>query len=93
MQFIHYDLGMKGNRKTVKLELSGSAANVRLMDANNLELYKRGRRYKYIGGLVLKSPIFIDIPHLAHWHLAIDMQGLIGEVRTNFKILERNNPS
>ncbi len=87
MQFTHYDLGNKSKGDIVEIILSGSAANVRLMDSSNLQNYRNGRAHKYFGGLAKQSPIRLQIPNSGHWHVTVDMQGLQGTVRSSIRML------
>jgi hypothetical protein len=87
MNFTHYDLGQKQRGQTVEITLSGSAANVRLMDSSNFQSYRSGRNHKYYGGLATKSPIRLTIPSSGHWHVTVDMQGLRGTVRSSIRMM------
>lgn len=87
MNFTHYDLGQKQRGQIVEITLSGNAANVRLMDSSNFQSYRSGRQHRYFGGLAKRSPVRLQIPNSGHWHVAIDMQGLRGSVRTGLRIL------
>ena len=87
MKFTHYDLGNKRSGEIVEVTLSGSAANVRLMDSSNFNNYKNGRRHRYFGGLAKKSPIRLQIPNSGHWHVTVDMAGLRGTVRSSIRTL------
>jgi hypothetical protein len=49
MKFVHHDLGNRKGGEIVEVKLSGSAANVRLMDSSNLQNYKNGRQHRYYG--------------------------------------------
>ena len=57
MNFTHYDLGYKERGQIIEITLSGSAANVRLMDSANLQNYRSGRQHRYHGGLIKQSAI------------------------------------
>ena len=92
MKFIHNDLGQRRAGEIVEITLT-SAANVRLMDSSNLSSYKNGRRHRYIGGLVKKSPVRLQIPSSGHWHVAIDMQGLRGTTRASVRMLPGTLPA
>ncbi len=46
MQFTQYDLGQKQGGEVVEVSLSGSAANVRLMDSSNFQSYRAGRQHR-----------------------------------------------
>lgn len=92
MQFIHHDLGQRSTGEIVEINLSGNAANVRLMDSTNFSSYRNGRRHRYQGGLAQRSPVRLQIPHSGHWHVAVDMQGLGGNVRSSARILPKALP-
>lgn len=87
MNFTHYDLGRKERGQIIEVTLSGSAANVRLMDSSNFQSYRNGRAHRYTGGLAKKSPIHLTVPSSGNWHVTIDMQGLRGTVRSSIKTL------
>ncbi|MEP0365751.1 MAG: DUF1883 domain-containing protein [Cyclobacteriaceae bacterium] len=87
MKFTHYDLGNKQRGEIVEVSLSGSAANVRLMDSSNFQSYRNGRRHTYHGGLAKQSPIRLQIPRSGHWHVTVDMQGLRGTVRSGIRMM------
>lgn len=82
MRFNHYDLGFLDRGTVVEVTLSGSAANVRLMDSSNLGSYRSGRQHRYYGGLITRSPARLVVPNSGHWHVTVDMQGLRGTVRS-----------
>ncbi len=87
MKFQHYNLGQKQRGDVVEVTLSGSAANVRLLDSLNFHNYKSGRRHRYYGGLVTKSPARLVIPHSGSWNVTVDMQGLRGSVRSTVNVI------
>lgn len=86
MNFQHSDLGYLRGGETVVITLSGSAANVRLMDSSNFQSYRAGRAHRYIGGLAKSSPVRFGIPHSGNWHVTIDLQGLRGTVRSSVRV-------
>ena len=83
----HYDLGQLNAGQIVEVTLSGSAANVKLMDSSNFSSCKSGRRHRYYGGLVKRSPCCIAVPSSGRWHLTVDMNGLRGSVRSTARVL------
>ena len=87
MRFVHHDLGQRRSGEVVEVTLSGNAANVRLLDSSNLTSYRNGRQHRYFGGLARKSPARLQIPHSGHWHVAVDMIGLRGSVRSSARVL------
>lgn len=93
MQFVHHDLGNCKSGEIVEITLSGSAANVRLMDGSNFQSYRNGRNHRYIGGLARKSPVRLQIPRSGHWHVAVDMMGLRGNVRSSARLLPSPLPA
>lgn len=93
MQFVHHDLGNLQRGQIVELTLSGCAANVQLLDSTNFNNYRNGRRYRYTGGLAKKSPVRLQIPSSGHWHVAVDMRGLRGTVRSSARVLPSPLPT
>ena len=87
MNFTHYDLGNLKGGETVEVSLSGSAANVRLMDSSNFQNYRSGRAHRYYGGLITRSPARLAVPSGGHWHVTVDMQGLQGTVRSGIRVV------
>jgi hypothetical protein len=89
VNFTHYNLGHLQKGDVVEVTLSGSAANVRLMDSSNLSSFKSGRRHSYHGGLARQSPVQLPVPSSGTWHVTIDMQGLRGTVRSGVRVINR----
>ncbi len=87
MKFNHYDLGFQSRGNVVEVTLSGSAANVRLLDPSSFQSYRSGRQHRYYGGLIRRSPARLVIPHNGHWHITVDMQGLQGTTRSSVRVL------
>ncbi len=87
MQFTKYDLGYREPGEIVEVRLSGSAANVRLMDTANFNSYQSGRGHQYFGGLAKQSPIRLAIPSGGYWVVTVDMAGLVGSVRSSARVL------
>jgi hypothetical protein len=87
MNFTHYNLGHVERGSVVEVTLSGSAANVRLMDSSNFNNFKNGRAHRYAGGLIKQSPARLAVPHAGTWHVTVDMQGLRGTVRSGARVI------
>ena len=87
MKFQQYSLGHKQRGDVVEITLSGSAANVRLLDSGNLQKYKSGRQHRYYGGLVRRSPTRLTIPNAGTWYVVVDLQGLSGQVRSSIRVI------
>jgi len=86
-EFIHSDLGFRDSGDVVVVTLSGSAANVRLLDSLNFSQYQSGQEHHYFGGLAEQSPVRLPIPHSGIWHVVVDMQGLSGSVNAGFRVI------
>ena len=89
MRFIHHNLGYQPAGEIVEVILSGNAANVRLLDSANLSSYKSGRRHARYGGLATKSPVHLRIPRSGNWHVAVDMMGMRGTVRSSVRMMPK----
>lgn len=87
VQFTHYKFDGLQAGQTIEVTLSGSAANVRVMNTANFNAYKSGRQHRYLGGLVKQSPFRVSVPNSGQWHVTIDMAGLRGSVRSSARVL------
>ena len=85
--FIHSDLGQLKRGDVVEVTLSGSGANVRLLDNTNFSRYRRAQQHRYHGGLARQSPVRLGVPSSGHWHLAVDMQGLRGTTKAGVRVI------
>lgn len=72
----------------MEVTLSGSAANVMLLDSSNFSSYKSGRQFRYVGGLVKRSPVRLQVPSSGRWHAVVDMRGLRGTTRASFRVMD-----
>lgn len=88
MQFVHYDLELAAT-DVVEVTLD-KQANVRLMDTQNFSLYLSGQSHRCYGGLVKTSPFRLRAPGAGQWHLAIDLGGGAGQVRTSVRTIRRS---
>ncbi|MGV9843779.1 DUF1883 domain-containing protein [Streptomyces fungicidicus] len=86
MDYVVHDLGRQLKGATAVIKLSGSAANVRLMDSSNYQKYKAGRNPRFAGGLAKHSPVRLAIPRSGHWYVTVDMLGLRGRVRSSASV-------
>ena len=87
MQYNAWDLGQLGSGAIVEVNLSGSEANVKLLDSLNFSAYKSGNRHTYYGGLYSRSPIRLPVPHGGHWFVTIDYGGFAGSGRASVRVL------
>lgn len=86
MNFTHYDLQTLRAGQVVKISLSGSAANIKLMDSINFANYRNGRRHTYYGGYATRTLTNITVPTSGRWHLAIDLGGYSGTIRSSVHV-------
>jgi hypothetical protein len=84
MDFIHYDLKRLERGQIVEVELD-HAANVLLLDSTNFNHYRNGRRHTFFGGHVTTTPFRIPVPSSGHWHVAVDLGGYAGRVRSSVR--------
>lgn len=77
----------------MEITLSGTAANVRLVDASNLGRLKRGQQHRYTGGHYTRSPVRMPIPSNGQWHVVIDHGGNRGSTRAAVRVLPGNLPA
>ena len=87
MKFQQYDLGQLKGGEIVQVTLQGSAANVKLMDSSNFMSYKSGRRHKYYGGHVTRSPYKVSVPNSGRWYVTIDLGGYAGQIKSAVNVL------
>jgi hypothetical protein len=87
VQFTSYDLGFQNKGTVVEVTLTGSAANVRLMDSSNFNSYRIGREHRYYGGLVRQSPARLVVPSSGYWFVTVDLQGLVGQTRSSLRVI------
>jgi hypothetical protein len=86
MNYLQAELdAAEGN--VVEVTLSGSAANVMLMDRPNFVRYRAGQGYSYFGGHFDHSPARVVVPRTGRWHLIVDLGGAPGTVSANYRIL------
>lgn len=91
-QYIYRDLGYQEAGTRVEANLSGSAANVFLVDSSNYSNYRANRDFRYYGGLARQSPVVLTIPSSGHWYVIADLRGLSGQIRGSFRVLPKPMP-
>ncbi len=87
MKYTVYQLGNLVRGNIVEVTLKGNAANVLLLDTSNYNNYKNGRRYKYYGGHVKRSPYSLVVPNDGRWFVVINLGGYSGQVRSSVRVL------
>jgi len=91
VKFLKYDLGHLDRGDTVVVKLSGDSVNVRLLDAANFSAYRAGRRHRYQGGHVTRSPHRIVVPNSGRWIVAIDRGGYAVNATASIKVEKKNS--
>jgi len=56
------------------------------MTSSEYNNYKAGRRYRYQGGRVTKSPFRIVVPSNGHWLVAVDLGGYAGRISASVAV-------
>ena len=90
MQYQIYNLNFQKRDSVVEITLT-AAANVRMMDAMNYDLFKNKQQHKYFGGFVTVSPYRMAIPWDGHWVVLIDASS-DPNFKPSVKVLARNLP-
>lgn len=85
MEHLYNDLGNLKKGSTVIVTLKNQA-NVQLMTRGEYSNYKAGRRYRYHGGKVTRSPFRIVVPSNGHWVVAIDLGGYAGRIAASVAV-------
>lgn len=89
MNFLHSDFN--GGPQDMALVQLSSQANVMLLDDANFANYRRGRSFNYFGGWATTSPIRLQPPRQANWHVVVDLGGYGGQVRASVQVLKRTS--
>lgn len=87
MNYNYWDLGTQRAGATVGVTLTGTEANVRLVDAPNFAAYKSGRNFRGVGGHYRQSPIRLEVPTAGHWFAVIDYGGFAGRGSASVQVL------
>jgi hypothetical protein len=87
MKYAHYNLGQQSAVRIVEVTLSGSAANVRLLDSSNFNAFRSGRQHRYHGGHATRSPVRMTVPRNGHWYVVVDLGGYPGRVNSAVRML------
>jgi len=85
MEHLRYDMGNLKKGSTVVVTLQNQA-NVQLMTSSDYSNYKAGRRYRYHGGRVTRSPFRIAVPSNGHWMVAVDLGGYAGRISASVAV-------
>lgn len=89
--FRQYDLGQCKKGDVWRVELS-RAANVFMVDSSNFSAFKRGRDFKYYGGLIERSPHDLVVPRAGRWYIVAHTWGLRNTARISVTPLRPVGP-
>ena len=89
MKFIYKDLGQRKRGDVVEVQLTGSTANVLIMDSSNFSSFKRNGSYRQAyGGAWKRSPLHLSVPRAGHWYGVVFIPpGYRGSVSAGFRVL------
>jgi hypothetical protein len=85
MRYWHHALEA-GPDRTIEITLD-KAANVKLMDEENFNRYRRRQRHRFYGGRARRSPVHLRVPRHGRWHLIVDRGGLGGTVHGSVRLI------
>lgn len=77
---MYIDLGHLSSGAAVRVDITGNAANVQLLDAVNYAHYKRRESYRYVGGPYTGSPAVLRTTHSGRWFVVGDLGGRTGRL-------------
>ena len=87
MKHLVIDLGYVEANTPVRVTISGTEANVQLVDATNYAHYKSGRAHRYIGGHYRRSPAVLHTSHAGHWFVTGDLGGYAGKLGISASVI------
>jgi hypothetical protein len=87
MEHVYVDLGQLPRGAVVEFHLSGSAANVWLMDSSTYSRYKRGNQVRAQGGHTRQTPVRMRTDRAAHWYAVADLGGYPGRLGLTARVL------
>jgi hypothetical protein len=86
LNYLHSEVVL-GPANLVRVDLTGSEANVKVMDDYNFRQYKSGGQHKYFGGHYRQSPAVIRTPSSGLWHVTVDTGGFSGRVNARISVV------
>ncbi len=91
LPFNQFDLGQCKKGDVWRVELS-RAANVFMVDSSSFSAFKRGRDFKYYGGLLQRSPHDFVVPRTGRWYIVAHTWGLRGRAQITVTPLRSVGP-
>lgn len=88
MQYVYNDLGQCKRGDIAEFHLSGSQANIALLDSSNYNAFRNGRSFRGVIRLATGSPVRLAIPSSGHWYGVIYIPpGYTGRVRGSIGVM------
>jgi hypothetical protein len=86
--YVKHDLGNRSAGAVVEVT-PAHAANVYLLDERNFSLYRRGRRYRGVGGSFGAGvSVHLTVESDGHWFVVVDLAGKQGTIRASVRMVE-----
>lgn len=85
MEYTAWDLGFRSEGTCFEISLRGNAANITLVDSENMEAFDAGGEFEYYGGFFDYSPIILEVPYDDYWYLVLDLGGDEGRSYITFR--------
>lgn len=89
MEFTHHEFRHLDAGELIQVVLSGTEANVKLLDEYNFGRYRSGQTHRYYGGHYRSSPVLLATPAAGSWHVVVDLGGYRGTVRSRAAVVGR----
>jgi hypothetical protein len=86
MNFLNYKVVTRPG-DSIRVYLTGNAANVRVMDDANFQKYRQGLEHRYFGGYYMKSPVIIKPGIFGLLNVVVDLGGYPGTVNAVVQVL------
>jgi len=86
MRFLHSEVTTELGDAII-VSLSGTEANVMVMDDSNFRNYRSGGSFNYYGGHYRRSPAIIRPPSSGRWNVVIDLGGMAGDVPADVHVM------
>lgn len=87
MDFVQHDLGHLPAGAIVRIDLTGNACNVQLLDEPNFRRYRARSSFRGVGGHYTESPAVLQTPRAGHWYVALDLAGRQGRIGSSVSVV------
>jgi len=87
MEYTTWDLGFCSEGTCFEISLRGNAANITLMDSENMDAFDADEEFECYGGFFDYSPIILEVPYDDYWYLVLDHGGDEGRSSISFRAI------